>query len=84
MFRALGACPTSTAPVPLVPFAARCPQVLKRMSPMVGSRLSITEEQDPSLLVYADDSRLYQTVRELEGGRAGMRLRLVPAGWVAL
>lgn len=40
------------------------------MSPMVGSRLSITEEHDPSLLVYADDTRLYQTVRGLqEGGR---------------
>ncbi|GIL67992.1 hypothetical protein Vafri_21258 [Volvox africanus] len=37
-------------------------EVLKRMSPMVGSRLTIRAEHDPSLIVYADDGRLYQTV----------------------
>ncbi|GIL78695.1 hypothetical protein Vretifemale_8103 [Volvox reticuliferus] len=37
-------------------------EVLKRMSPMVGSRLTIRAEHDPSLIVYADDSRLYQSV----------------------
>ncbi|GLI65151.1 hypothetical protein VaNZ11_008554, partial [Volvox africanus] len=36
--------------------------VLKRMSPMVGSRLTIRAEHDPCLIVYADDGRLYQTV----------------------
>ncbi|KAG2441227.1 hypothetical protein HYH02_010070 [Chlamydomonas schloesseri] len=37
-------------------------EVLKRMSPMVGSRLAVKAEHDPAALVFADDTRLYQSV----------------------
>jgi hypothetical protein len=45
-----------------------CPQVLKRMSPMVDNRLTIRAEHDPSITVWADDQRLYQAVSAEAGG----------------
>ncbi|KAG2494718.1 hypothetical protein HYH03_007232 [Edaphochlamys debaryana] len=37
-------------------------EVLKRMAPMVGNRLQVRSDADPTITAYADDSRLYQTV----------------------